>query len=136
MKYEFNKIDTIHTEKNRKTDMKKYIKAFCKGRVICENVEVADTFFKRFMGLMYRKSMDENHGLLLDPCNEIHTFGMKFSIDTITISRDNIIRYLDRDVAPRKVRPRIKDGKKVLELSSGTIEKYELELGDLIEFHE
>ncbi|MCR5835858.1 MAG: DUF192 domain-containing protein [Lachnospiraceae bacterium] len=116
--------------------MKKYVKAVCKGKVICEKVEVADTFFKRFMGLMYRKSMEADHGLLLDPCNEIHTFGMKFSIDTITISSDNIIRYLDRDVAPRKVRKRVKDGKKVLELLSGTIEKYELELGDLIEFHE
>lgn len=116
--------------------MKKYIKAVVNGQVICEKVEVADTFFKRFMGLMYRKSMEEGHGLLLAPCNEIHTFGMKFPIDTITISGDNKIRYLDRDVAPNKVRPIVKDGKKVLELLSGTIDKYGLELGDKVEFQE
>lgn len=116
--------------------MNKYVRAVVNGKVICERVEVANTFFKRFMGLMYRKSLGENEGLLLEPCNQIHTFGMKFSIDTITISSDNKIRYIDERVVPHKVRPLIKDGKKVLELTSGTIEKYGLELGDMIEFRE
>lgn len=116
--------------------MKKYVKAIVKGKVICEKVEVANTFFKRFMGLMYRKSLAENEGLLLEPCNQIHTFGMKFAIDTITISRDNIITYIDKNIVPGKIRPIIKDGRKVLELVSGTIEKYDLELGDVIEFQE
>lgn len=116
--------------------MNKYVRAIVNGKVICEKVELADTFVKRFMGLMYRKNLGENEGLLLEPCNQIHTFGMKFSIDTITISSDNKIRYIDESVAPRKVRPMVKDGKKVLELTSGTIEKYGLELGDTIEFQE
>lgn len=116
--------------------MKKYVQAVVKGKVICEKVEIADTFFRRFMGLMYRKSLGENEGLLLEPCNQIHTFGMKFSIDTITISRDNKITYIDEKIVPGKVRPVIRNGKKVLELVSGTIEKYGLELGDLVEFRE
>ena len=116
--------------------MKQYVKAVVKGVVICEKVELANNFYKRFMGLMYRKSMKENEGLLLDPCNQIHTFGMKFTIDTITISRDNIITKIDEKVEPGKVRPKVKDGKKVLELTAGTSEKYGLELGDVIEFQE
>lgn len=114
--------------------MKEYCKAKVKDIIICEKVEIANTFVKRFMGLMYRKSIDRNAGLLLDPCNEIHTFGMKFSIDTITLSSDNIIIYLDENIAPRRVRPLIKDGKRVLELNAGTIKDYGLELGDLVEF--
>ena len=116
--------------------MTRYCKAVVNGKVICEKVELADNFFRRFMGLMYRKSMDENAGLLLDPCKEIHTFGMKFAIDTLTISRDNIIIYIDENIAPRRVRPGVKGGKKVLELNAGTIKKYGLELGDLVEFQE
>lgn len=116
--------------------MDKYLKAVVNGKIICEKVEVANTFTKRFMGLMYRKHLGENEGLLLEPCNQIHTFGMKFSIDTITISGDNRIRHIDERVEPRKVRPMIKEGKKVLELRSGTIEKYGLEPGDIIEFQE
>jgi uncharacterized membrane protein (UPF0127 family) len=61
---------------------------------------------------------------------------MKFAIDTLTISRDNIIIYIDENIAPRRVRPGVKDGKKVLELNAGTIKKYGLELGDLVEFQE
>lgn len=116
--------------------MDKYVRAVVNGKVICEKVEVANTFVKRFMGLMYRKSLGEDEGLLLEPCNQIHTFGMKFVIDTITISSDNRIRHMDEKVEPGKVRPMVKDGKKVLELTSGTIEKYGLELGDIVEFHE
>lgn len=116
--------------------MKKYVKAVVKGQIICEKVELANTFFKRFIGLMYRKHMEPNEGLLLDPCNEIHTFGMKFSIDTITFSSDNKIIEMDVDVRPRRVRPKVKNGKKVLELVAGTIEKYDLELGDTVEFLE
>lgn len=116
--------------------MKQCVKAVVNGVVICEKVELANNFYKRFMGLMYRKSMEENEGLLLDPCNQIHTFGMKFPIDTITISRDNIITKIDVKVGPGKVRPKVKDGKKVLELTAGTCEKYGLELGDSIEFQE
>lgn len=114
--------------------MSKYLKAVVNGRVICEKVEIADNFVKRFMGLMYRKHMNDDEGLLLSPCNQIHTFGMKFPIDTITISSDNKIRYMDKCVAPGKVRPLVNDGNKVLELTAGTIEKYDLELGDVIEF--
>lgn len=116
--------------------MKKYVKAVVNGVVICEKVELADNFFKRFMGLMYRKHMNSNEGLLLDPCNEIHTFGMKFSIDTITISVDNKIIEMDVNIAPRRIRPKVKNGKKVLELVAGTIDKYDLEPGDTIEFRE
>lgn len=116
--------------------MSKYVKAVVNGETICEKVEVADSFVKRFMGLMYRKHLEENSGLLLEPCNQIHTFGMKFSIDTITISSDNKIRYIDNSVAPGKVRPLVRGGQKVLELKSGTIEKYGLKLGDTIEFQE
>ena len=48
------------------------------------------------MGLMYRKGMAENHGLLLTPCNEIHTFGMNFDIDTVALSKNNEILFIDR----------------------------------------
>lgn len=116
--------------------MNKYVRAVVNGKVICEKVEVANTFLKRFRGLMYRKSINDNEGLLLEPCNQIHTFGMKFAIDTITISRDNRIIYIDENVVPGKVRPIVKDGRKVLELVSGTTKKIELGLGDVIEFQE
>ncbi|MGN1123718.1 MAG: DUF192 domain-containing protein, partial [Eubacterium sp.] len=60
----------------------KNLQLYKNGELLVQEIENANHFFRRFMGLMYRKSMDENHGLLLTPCNEIHTFGMRFDIDT------------------------------------------------------
>ena len=52
------------------------LKAYKNENLIIQEVENANHFFRRFMGLMYRKSLAENRGLLLTPCDEIHTFGM------------------------------------------------------------
>lgn len=112
----------------------KLLKAYKNDELIVEEVENANHFFRRFMGLMYRKSMADNHGLLLTPCNEIHTFGMKFDIDTITLSKDNMIVLIDSNIPPNKVRKKVKGGYKVLELNSGMADKLGLNLGDVIEF--
>ena len=96
------------------------LKIYKNGRLILDECENANHFFTRFMGLMYRKGMAENHGLLLTPCNEIHTFGMNFDIDTVALSK--------------KVRKKVKNGYKVLELCSGVADKLGLAEGDVLDF--
>ncbi|MGN0458713.1 MAG: DUF192 domain-containing protein [Eubacterium sp.] len=112
----------------------KLLKVYKNNTLIIEEVENANRFLRRFMGLMYRKSIAENHGLLLTPCNEIHTFGMRFDIDTIALSKDNIILFIDKAVPPNKVRKKVKGGYKVLELNSGIADKLGLQVGDMLEF--
>ena len=104
------------------------------GEVLSDYIEDASSFFRRFMGLMYRKSIPENHGLLLTPCNEIHTFGMRFDIDTVTLSKDNVVLHIDRCVKPNKIRKRVEGGYRVLELSSDMAEKLSINVGDTLEF--
>jgi len=114
--------------------MMKLLKLVKNENVLVSEVEDASSFFRRFMGLMYRKSMPEDHGLLLTPCNEIHTFGMKFDIDTITLSKEGEVLFIDAAVPPRKARKRVKGGYSVLELNSGMAEKLGLSPGDILEF--
>ncbi len=49
--------------------------------------EIADTFFKRFFGLMLRKELRKNTGLLLMPCGRIHTCFMRFPIDVLYLDK-------------------------------------------------
>ena len=84
------------------------LKIYKNGQLILDECENANHFFTRFMGLMYRKSMAENHGLLLTPCNEIHTFGMNFDIDTVALSKNNEILFIDRAVPPKRYEKRLK----------------------------
>ena len=110
----------------------KLAKAIYNGQVICEEVELANNWYRRLMGLMFRKAMAQSHGLLLDPCNSIHTFNMKFNIDTIYLDKNYEIIKLDEDIPKGKVRPIVKNAKMVLEINSGLIEKYQLQLGEKV----
>lgn len=42
---------------------------------------VADSLYARFKGLMGKASLESGAGMLIEPCNSIHTFFMRFAID-------------------------------------------------------
>ena len=51
-------------------------------------VEVADTFLRRFRGLMLRKSLLPAHALLLVPCSSVHMCWMRFAIDAVYLDKN------------------------------------------------
>lgn len=114
--------------------MKKYVRITCNSKVVAENCEVANNVFSRFMGLMFRKSMPHGNALLLEPCNEIHTFNMKFSIDVVTLYKNNEIAEIFDSVPKGKVKPAVKGGAKVIELNAGEAKRLGLKRGDVFEF--
>lgn len=62
-------------------------------------LEVADTFFTRFKGLMLRKDIPLDSALLIKPCDSIHTFFMRFPMTAI---------FLDKNMRVTKVVPNMK----------------------------
>lgn len=112
----------------------KLLKAYKNDEVLIEEVENANHFFRRFMGLMFRRHIDDNHALLLSPCDEIHTFFMKFDIDTVMLDKDGCVIAIDPAVPPGKVRRRVKNCKKILEMNSGLASRLGLEIGDKLKF--
>lgn len=111
---------------------KSFIKILKNETVICEKCEIANNPITRFMGLMFRKGLGEGCGLLLEPCNEIHTFNMRFSIDVITLSNENEVLAVFDSVPPWRVKPSVKGGKRVIELNSGIAEKFGINCGDIL----
>lgn len=112
----------------------KILKAKKNGTVIIEKVEDASNFFTRFMGLMYRRSLDKNSALLLTPCNEIHTFGMRFAIDVVALSKDNTVLFIDRAVAPNKIRKKVEGSYRMLELNANEADRLNIKPDDVITF--
>ena len=112
----------------------KLLKLYKNGELLINEVEDASSFFRRFMGLMYRREMARDHGLLLTPCNEIHTFGMRFDIDTVAMSKEGEVLFIDKAVPPRKVRKKVAGGYKMLELNSGVCDDLQISVGDILEF--
>lgn len=81
-------------------------------------VKKADTFMKRFLGLMFKRAMPIGHGILLMPCSGIHTCFMRFPIDVIYLS-DNYEVLGIETVGPWRLGRHVKGAKMVLELPAG-----------------
>lgn len=85
------------------------------------SLKIADTFWTRFWGLIPKKSLPEGEGLMLSPCNSVHTLFMKFSIDIIILDRYYCVLKVYERVKPWRFIAPCKKGSNVLELPSGTV---------------
>ncbi|ADK15926.1 hypothetical protein WX45_03826 [Clostridium ljungdahlii DSM 13528] len=99
------------------------------SKVIAE-IFIADSFVKRFLGFMFRKK-PHHEGILIKPCNSIHTFFMKFSIDVLFVSEDMKVIKKVEDLKPGKIIMPQGKAKMVIEGSTGTFKN--VEEGKLIE---
>jgi len=112
--------------------MGKIISIYKGEDIIVGEVKLADTFFGRMFGLMPAKTLDENKGILLKPCKQVHTFYMSFAIDVIFLSKDNFIIHIENNLTRNKVTKYYKEADKILEITSGIAEKHKLLVGDLL----
>lgn len=57
------------------------------GAVVADRLAVADSFGRRFLGLMGRARLAPDEGLWLEPCDSIHMMFMRFAIDAVFLRR-------------------------------------------------
>ncbi len=104
------------------------------------DVEAADSFVKKAVGLSGREKLGRGKGMLFTFSRSgRHGFwmhGMKFSIDIIWLDEDMRIVHIWRNAEPcrsifgcRTVRPG-KDARYVVELNSGTANALKMRLGN------
>ena len=88
---------------------------------MADNAVIADTFFKRARGLLGKKEFHRGQALVLDPCNSVHTFFMRFPIDLLFVSKDNkVVKAISR-LAPFCLSPICLKSRFVIELPPDTI---------------
>lgn len=75
-------------------------------------IEIASSLLGRMRGMLARRDYPDL--LLLTPCNDIHTFGMRYAIDVAFLSRDGVVLETRRSLAPRR-RARCKRAASTLE---------------------
>lgn len=101
-----------------------------RGTVLGSNVRLADTGLGRLRGLLFRPEPRRGEGLLLTPCNAIHTWGMRFSLDVVFLDAAGRVLRVVEKLAPRTTSGRVPGGRYVLELPVGTIEATGTVVGD------
>jgi len=103
--------------------------------ILCENCGVANNIWTRVRGLLGRSTLNVSEGLLITPCPSIHMFGMKFALDVIFLSPENIVTDFVENIAPGKfyiAQNHFGKAHSAIEIIPGTIAKTETQRGDEI----
>lgn len=70
------------------------------GATLLQDVEIADSFWKRFKGWQLQQPMPRSTGIWLSPCSSLHTCFMRFSIDVIHLDAEDRVLSVSRNVRP------------------------------------
>lgn len=97
-------------------------------------VEIADSFFKKIKGLMFRDSLPENFGMLFvfdyDGYHGIWMIGMKFPIDIIWIDkRKKIVDFVENAKPSFNTYRPVKKARYVLEINAGFVKRNKIRIG-------
>lgn len=103
-----------------------------RGRVMAEKLKIADSFWSRLKGLLGTKELPIGEALLIRPCNNIHMFGMKYSIDVVFADAANQVLKTVAHLTPGKIAS-CRGAAYVVEMPCGTLQNTGTEPGDLIE---
>ena len=101
-----------------------------RGDDVLAAAEVAVTRRVRARGLIGRA--DVEGALILRPCRQVHTFGMKFPIDVAFCDRYGFVLH-KCTLAPGRISRPIWRSYFAIEARAGSFERWKLEPGDVIE---
>src|SRR5262245_66695233 len=99
------------------------------GSVVCRRCVIADTFLSRFRGLLGRKELALDEGLLITPSWSVHTWFMQFPIDVVFLESDLTVLGMRESVKPWRMTG-LRGARSVLELRAGTCERRRIRPGD------
>jgi uncharacterized membrane protein (UPF0127 family) len=97
---------------------------------IAARVRRANRPWSRLVGLLGRRRLAGDEGLLLVPCTSIHTAFMLFPIDVLYLNREHTVVKSVRALRPFRLSACFKGGHSVLELPVGAIEASGTQPGD------
>jgi uncharacterized membrane protein (UPF0127 family) len=92
-------------------------------------VDLASTWWGRLKGFIGRQEPIPGEGILLWPCNAVHTYGMSFDLDILFLDDRGRVLEMIRSFAPWKKTSRVPGARYVLEGPPGMIEESQTEVG-------
>lgn len=102
------------------------------GGVVCERCTLAATPLSRMRGLLGRRALGRDEGVLLRPAGSVHTAFMRFAIDVVFVDRDLVVRRVVSELPPWRTAAS-RRAKAALELAAGEAARRGIEPGDQLE---
>jgi uncharacterized membrane protein (UPF0127 family) len=98
-------------------------------QLLGDHIQVADSFWLRFRGLMGTASLDPGEGMLFPRTNSIHMFFMRYPLTIVYLSKDmKVLRSVV--VKPWSIGPILLKAQWVLELPD--ISQADIQTGDTV----
>lgn len=104
-----------------------------RGTEVASAAEVADSSESRREGLLKKTGLARGEGLWIVPCEAVHCFFMKFTIDVLFLSRAKKVVKIKPSLKPWRIAAAL-SAHSVLELPEGTIAATGTLPGDELEF--
>ncbi len=99
---------------------------------LSRNMRVANSFLERMLGLMFKNQKESIDGMLIRPCQSIHTFFMRFPLTVIFLNKQNKIIKIIQKIKPWRMTGFYFKAFQVLEIPSDQYQ-VNLEVGDELE---
>lgn len=110
-----------------------HIHNLTRGTTLADQAESARSFWTRFLGLMFRQSLPQGGGLIIEPNSSVHTFWMRFAIDVVFVDRHNRVVGLVHAMPPNRPYAGARRARRTIELPAGMIAATATEIGDTLD---
>ena len=70
------------------------------GKTVVAQLRIADCFGSRLVGLQFRRPLPSDAGLLLVPCNSVHTCFVRFPVDVVFLDDRGRVLAVRHDLRP------------------------------------
>ena len=70
------------------------------GKMVVAQLSIADSFWSRLAGLQFRRPLPSDAGLLLVPCNSVHTCFVRFPVDVVFLDDRGCVLAVRRNLRP------------------------------------
>ena len=106
-----------------------------RGTTLAGEAEAARTWWTRGKGLLGRKGLPADGGLIIEPCSSIHTWFMAFPIDVAFVAADGRVVRTAHALRPWRFGPFARKVRYVVELPAGTLAQSGTVEDDYLEIH-
>lgn len=103
------------------------------GAVLAVCARLADSFWRRALGLVGRSGLAAGEGLVLVPCAAVHTWFMRFTIDVVLVDGEGRVVRAVPEVRPFRT-VSAAGGRITVELPAGTLRRSQTREGDRLTF--
>ena len=102
-----------------------------KGKLVASGVVIADTYWAKLSGFMFRKKPHVS-GILFESSGGIQTTFMSFDLDLVFLTDENHVVQVLRGIKPWRLTWSYSNTRRVLEMPTGVLPS-ELEKGEVLE---